>query len=153
MDSYDKTYLDLDELAKKIEARIKELEKQEEQEIFAKEVELQNDYIDKKMEKNITDLDKIIKEIDERIAEFEQEEKKEELDIVDLTDKINKKLEKLDDVIEEDLGKTRYDLSAISDAINDTIKKLEEKKKRKKELKAKYCELARRKGNKKCYKK
>ena len=147
MDSYDKTYLDIDELAKKIEERIKELESSETNK------EVLEDYSNKETEKSMSDLDDIIRQIDERIAEFEKEEKVQELDIEDLTNRINKKLESLDDVQEEDLGKTLYDLSEISNAINETIKNLEAKKKRKKELKAKYCDLARKKAgkfNKKC---
>ena len=146
MDSYDKTYLDIDELAKKIEERIKELEAQEK-----KEAEVLEDYSNKKTEKSISDLDEIIRQIDERIAEFEEEEKKnqeKELDVEDLTRRINKKLDNLDDVVEEDLGKTLYDLSEISKAINETIKNLEAKKKKKKAMKAKYCAMAR-KNNKK----
>lgn len=151
MDGYDKSYLDIDELAKRIEERIKELEKVEleEKKLLAKN----DEYANKKTEKNIQDLDLIIKQIDERIAEFEAKEKAEkekpiELDLDDLTRKINKKLEKLDDVVEEDLGKTLYDLSEISKAINETIKNLEAKKKKKKQQKAKYCELARKNANK-----
>ena len=148
----DKSYLDIDELAKKIEERIKELELQENKE--TKKDQVQEDYSDKDMEKSISDLDRIIKEIDARIAEFEKEEEvKKELDIEDLTKKVNKKLEKIDDVTEEDLSRTIYDLSAISEAINETIKNLEAKKKKKKAMKAKYCDLARKKANKKGYKK
>ena len=116
MDGYDKSYLDIDELAKKIEARIKELELQEKEEkkIEEKKEEVIFKYSDKEIAKNMADLDEIIRQIDERIAEFEKEEAKEqELDLEDLTNKINKKLEKLDDVVEEDLGKTIYDLSEI----------------------------------------
>ncbi len=143
MDGYDKSYLDIDELAKKIEARIKELELQEKKELEAKE------YADKKNGKDIADLDDIIRQIDERIAEFEREEAAKELDIEDLTRKINKKLAQMDEVVEEDLGKTLYDLSEISKAINETIKNLEAKKKKKKARKAKYCDMARKNANKK----
>ena len=146
MDSYDKSYLDIDELAKKIEARIKELEIQE------KETKEEKEYSNKKIEKNIADLDEIIRQIDERIAKFEEENSKEkDLDVVDLTDKVNNKLAKLDEIADEDVGKTIYDLGEISNAINETIKKLEAKKKKKKAMKAKYCDLARK--NKKCNKK
>lgn len=149
MDSYDKSYLDIDELAKKIEERIKELELQEKEEnekIINKE-----EYSSKEIEKSIKDLDDIIRQIDERIAEFEKEEKMKEkqLDLEDLTKKINKKLEKLDEIEEEDLGKTLYDLSEISAAINETIKNLEAKRKKKKQQKAKYCDMARKNANKK----
>lgn len=153
MDSYDKSYLDIDELAKKIEERIKELELQEKEEnekIINKE-----EYSSKEIEKSIKDLDDIIRQIDERIAEFEKEEKMKEkqLDLEDLTKKINKKLEKLDDIEEEDLGKTLYDLSEISAAINETIKNLEAKRKKKKQQKAKYCDMARKNASKKTCKK
>jgi len=151
MDSYDKTYLDIDELAKKIEERIKELEAQEKPEKTNQEVEVLDEYYNKEMEKNISDLDDIIRQIDERIAEFEKEDKlkqEKELNVEDLTNKVNKKLAKLDDMKEEDLGKTIYDLSEIANAINETIKKLEAKKKKKKAMKAKYCELARKKAKK-----
>ena len=154
MDS-EKTYLDIDELAKKIEERIKELEKKD------REVKEETTYTNKETEKNISDLDEIIREIDEKIREIEASEIKEEppkvtkevnIDVEALMDKVNKKLETLDDVEDEDLGKTLYDLSAISDAINETIRNLEANKKKKKEKKAKYCEQARMK-NKKCDKK
>ena len=157
MDS-EKTYLDIDELAKKIEERIKELEKKD------REVKEEVEYTNKETEKNISDLDEIIREIDEKIREIEASEVKEEtetpkevnIDVEALMDKVNKKLETLDDVEDEDLGKTLYDLSAISDAINETIRNLEASKKKKKEKKAKYCEQARMKNcfkNKKCNKK
>ncbi len=137
MEDMDKTYLDIDELAKKIEARIKELEEQDRKQ--KEEVE----YVDKKFGENIADLDEIIRQIDQRIAELEKEEEDSiRLDIEGLTKKVNKKLEKLDDVVEEDLSKTLYDLSEISKTINETIKALEEKRKKKKQQKAKYCDMA-----------
>jgi chromosome segregation ATPase len=150
MDSYDKSYLDIDELAKKIEERIKELELQEQEE--NKKYAKNEEYTDKEVEESIQDLDEIIKQIDARIAEFEREEaaKEKELNLEDLTKKINAKLAKLDDVVEEDLGKTLYDLSEISAAINETIKNLEAKRKAKKAKKAKYCDMARKNANKKC---
>ena len=150
MDSYDKSYLDIDELAKKIEERIKELELQEKEE--KKKITMAEEYSSKEIEQSIQDLDEIIKQIDARIAEFEEEEKKKakpkELDLEDLTRKINKKLEALDEIEEDDLGKTLYDLSEISAAINETIKNLEAKRKKKKQQKAKYCDLARKKASK-----
>ena len=151
MDSYDKSYLDIDELAKKIEERIKELELQEKEE--KKKVTMAEEYSSKEIEQSIQDLDEIIKQIDARIAEFEKEEEKKkakprELDLEDLTRKINKRLEALDEIEEDDLGKTLYDLSEISAAINETIKNLEAKRKKKKQQKAKYCDLARKKASK-----
>ena len=145
MDSYDKTYLDIDELAKRIEERIKELEKKD------KESKEEIEYTNKETEKNIADLDDIIREIDLRISELEKEDKKknnEKIDVDLLMEKVNDKLANLNQVDEEDLGKTLYDLSAISDAINETIKSLEEKRKKKKQQKAIYCDMARKKkGN------
>ena len=141
MDSYDKSYMDIDELAKKIEMRIKELEKLD----TKKEEKLE--YCDKKTQKHIVELDEIIREIDSRIEELERKEKENiELNVDDLTKKINKKLEKLEDISEDDLGKTIYDLSEISNSINEVMKTLEAKRKRKKQLKAKYCDLARKKA-------
>ena len=138
MKDLDKTFLDIDELAKKIEARIKELEEKEKKE--KKEKEYQNEDLGD----NIANLDEIIKEIDKRIAELEEEE---QIDIDELTDKVNAKLDALDDFeVEDDLEKTKYDLEEISRQINETIKKLEEKKKDKKRKKAMYCDMARRNG-------
>lgn len=142
MENYEKAYLDIDKLAKKIDERIRELEKEDERKKKARE------YQDHKVGENISDLDEIIKEIDRRITELEQEEKM--LDLDALTEKVNVKLDELDDVKEEDLEKTIYDLSEISKTINETIKALEEKKKERKRKKAMYCDMARKqKRNKK----
>ena len=138
MRDLDDTYLDIDELAKKIEKRIQELEAKEREN--KKEAEYHNDDVGKSIES----IDEIIKEIDNRIAELEKEER--ELDIQDLTDKINSKLMVLDEVADDDLGKTRCDLEDISKQINETIKSLEAKKKEKKRKKAMYCDMARRKA-------
>ena len=142
MDSYDKTYMDIDALAEKIEQRIKELEKSDSSKTP------NNEYLDKKTAKHITELDEIIKEIDSRIEELEAiEEKSKELNVDDLTKKVNQKLEKLEDIKEDDLSKTIYDLSEISNAINEVMKTLEAKRKKKKAMKAKYCQLARNKAS------
>ena len=133
--------------------QFKELEKkQEEKDVVEKSDSLK--YNDKKTEENIADLDAIIKEIDARIKEIEKEEeeynKKEEkfsLDIDSLTNKINAKLDKMDKIGEDDLDKTLYDLSAISDAINATIRDIELKRKKKKQQKARYCDMARKRAN------
>ena len=105
MDSLDKTFIDVDDLAKKIEARIKELELQEKEENSKNE-----EYFNKETEENMADLESIIKEIDARIAEYEKEEQQKqevpELDIEDLTRKINERLAELDEIEEDDLGKT-----------------------------------------------
>ena len=141
MDSIEKTYLDVDELAKKIEQRIKELELKEEK-------RKQNlDYQSKETGSSIANLDEIIDEIDKRIRELEIEEKEtENINLDDLTNHINEKLNKMDDIIEEDLGKTIYDLQEISKKINATILELERKKKEKKRKKAMYCDIAREKN-------
>ena len=138
MDSYDKTYMDIDELARKIEERIKELEKKD------KEQKNKEEYSNEEVAQNIADLDEIISQIDERIKELESED--DFIDVDSITKKVNQKLAKLDEVNEDDLGKTIYDLSEICDAINKTIKTLEEKKKKRKEQKARYCDLARKKA-------
>ena len=145
MKDLDDTYLDIDELAKKIEKRIQELEAKE------KEQKKEMHYHDNKIGKSVESIDEIIHEIDNRIAELKKEEEK--IDIQELTNKINRKLMDLDDVVEEDLGKTRYDLEEISKQINETIKSLEDKKKEKKRKKAMYCDMARKKAHKKTPKK
>jgi len=128
MKDLDKTFLDIDELAKKIEQRIKELEEKENQK--NKEKEYQN----AELGNNIANLDEIIKEIDKKIAEIELEEK---LDVQELTDKVNAKLAILNEFDDDDdLEKTRYDLEEISRQINETIKALEEKKKKEKTTKS-----------------
>lgn len=144
MKDLDDTYLDIDELAKKIEKRIQELEAKEQEKVK------KNEYHNDDLGKSIENIDEIIKEIDNRIAELEQEEKT--INVHDLTEKINRKLMELDDVNEDDLGKTRYDLEEISKQINETITNLEAKKKEKKRKKAMYCDMARKK-QKKCYNK
>ena len=128
MKDLDDTYLDIDELAKKIEKRIQELEAKEQEKVK------KNEYHNDDLGKSIENIDEIIKEIDNRIAELEQEEKT--INVHDLTEKINRKLMELDDVNEDDLGKTRYDLEEISKQINETITNLEAKKKEKKRKKA-----------------
>ena len=140
MKDLNQTFVDIDELAKKIEARIKELEDEEKKEAAKKE------YINDDLAEKMSDLDSVIKEIDQRISELEEEEK---VDIDELTRKVNARLASLDDVdIENDLEKTRYDLSEISKQINATIRALEKKKKDKKRKKAMYCDMARK--NNKC---
>ena len=140
MEDLEKTSFDIDELARKIDERIKELEKLEEE-------KKQEKYVNEDLEDNISSIDQIIKEIDRRIQELEQEE---ELNIDDLTSKINAKLESLDEFdVEDDLEKTKYDLEEIAKQINETIKMLEKKKKDKKRKKAMYCDMARRNERKK----
>ncbi len=139
MDNYDETYLDIDELAKKIEMRIKELEKNQ-----SREERLE--YANRKKQKPIMELDEIIKEIDDRILEIEQRTQNDsEVDIEYLTDKINKKLEKIEDNNEE--KKQEEDLSNIATSINDAMREFDLKRKIRKQQKAKYCDLARKRNN------
>ncbi len=141
MEDFSKTYLDVDELAKKIEKRIQELEEKEKKR--NEKLEYQND----NLSENMANLDEIIAEIDKRIQEMD-EEKTSDVKVDDLTNKVNEKLENLE-VEEDDLGKTIYDLSEISKKINATIRELEAKKKEKKRKKAMYCDMARKNGKKK----
>lgn len=142
MKDLNETYLDIDDLAKKIEKRIKELEEKESKKHKEKK------YADENLGENIANLDEIIKEIDKRIQEIEEEEK---FDIDDLTNKVNAKLASLDDAVfkEDDLEKTKYDLEDISRQINQTIKSLEQKRKERKRKKAMYCDMARKNAKKK----
>ena len=141
MEKMDKMQIDIDELAKKIEKRIAELEEKQKEE-----------YKDEKLGETITNLDEIIKEIDKKIKELEEEEEENiSLDINGLTNKVNDKLALLDEVNEEDLGKTIYDLEEISKTINNTISELEKKRKEKKKKKKMYCDMARKNKNKKNY--
>ena len=78
MKDLDKTFIDIDDLAKKIEARIKELEEKELKEKKKKE------YVNEDLASNMADLDEIIKEIDKRIEELEKEEKVEYSCIADV---------------------------------------------------------------------
>lgn len=149
MEEMDKTFIDIDELAKRIDERIKELE-----EMNKASVKEEVTYTNETLGSDMDELNKLIEAIDKRIMELEQEEEKEfEFDLEDLTNKVNQKLDELDfeNETEEDLDKTFYDLSEISKIINDTIKKLE-KQKEKKRKKAMYCDLAR-KQQRKCNKK
>ena len=148
MEDMDKTIVDIDELAKRIDERIKELE--ELNNIGnTKEEEYTNDTLGSDM----SELTALIEAIDKRILELETKEQEVdfELNIEELTEKVNKKLDELcfEDEKEEDLDKTFCDLNEISKIINDTIKKLE-KQKEKKRKKAMYCDLARKNARKKC---
>lgn len=129
--------LDIDELAQKIENRIKELEQKEIQE----EKETKHNQT---ADKHILELDEIINEIDRRISELEKNDNT-SIDIEDLTQKVNKKLAKIEND-EDDLDRTISGLSEISDSINGMMKNLEAKRKKRKKLKAMYCDLARKKA-------
>lgn len=132
MDELDKTFIDIDELAKRIEKRIQELEASKKEEKTEEDVS------------SPTDLQGLILAIDKRIQELEDEMCSEQvLDLEHLTNLVNQKL----DEIEEDdsnLEKTLYDLNEVSKIINNTVLELE-KKKEKKRKKAMYCDLARKK--------
>ena len=134
MDKNDKTLFDIDELAHRIEARINELEAEKKKE------EKEKPY----------DLNALIADIDCKIQELDKKIAKEEpfLDINKVTKKINAKLDHLDDEISDDLDKTISDLREINKVINDSMAKFY-RDKEKKRKKAKYCELARKQGNKK----
>ena len=146
MEDIEKTFIDIDELAKRIDERIKELE--ELNNIGStQEEKYSNDALGTEMD----ELNELIDAIDKRILELEEQEKEIEfnLNIEELTEKVNKKLDELsfEDETDEDLDKTFYDLNEISKIINDTIKKLE-KQKEKKRKKAMYCDLARKNARK-----
>ena len=139
----DKTFIDIDELAKRIEKRIQELEE-------ANAVTSHEEYQNTVLEQNMVDLTKLIEDIDRRILELEREEEMERekfnIDLDELTEKINSKLDELEDEDDgnEDLDRTLYDLNEISKIINETVKKLE-RQREKKRKKAMYCDLARKK--------
>lgn len=132
--------IDIDELAQKIENRIKELEKKSNEE----ETKIEETVDDGMTDEHILELDEIINEIDQRIAELERSENA-KIDIDDLQEKVNTKLEKLEHE-EDDIDRTINDLSQISDSINEMMKTLEVKRKMRKKKKAMYCDLARKKA-------
>ena len=140
MNSNGKEYLDIDELARRIEERIKTLESRQPEEVEVKEEKKEN-IVDEKTDKKLKDLDLIIEEIDKKIKELD-EDSISDFDVDLLMDKINDKLSR----DEEEANNVIYDLDEITKAINETIKALEEKRKKKKAQKAKYCDLARKKA-------
>ena len=129
--------INIDDLVKKIEKRIQELEAEEKRK-------------KERLDNTVTDLDAIIREIDARIEEMEREENK-SIDLDKISAKVNEKMSEIDDAKDAALEKTIYDLNEITKKINETIAALEKKKKDKKRKKAMYCDLARRNG--KCNKK
>ena len=148
MDNNEKSYLDIDELARKIEERIKALESKEtkqEEKKEEKKKETKEVIVDKKTNSKLSDLDKIIDEIDKRIKELD-EETISEFDVNLLMDKINNKLSSDEENPDEGSSEGIYDLEEITKAINETIKILEEKRRKKKAQKARYCELARKRA-------
>ena len=148
MDNNEKSYLDIDELARKIEERIKALESKEtkqEEKKEEKKKETKEVIVDKKTNNKLSDLDKIIDEIDKRIKELD-EETISEFDVNLLMDKINNKLSSDEENPDEGSSEGIYDLEEITKAINETIKILEEKRRKKKAQKARYCDLARKRA-------
>ena len=144
MDEMDKTFVDVDELAKKIEERIHELENEK---II---VNQENEYSDDILKDDIGELSQLIESIDKRIRELEEQELSEvkekesfTIDLDYLTEKVNEKLDSLsfEEEPKEDLERTLYDLTEISRIINETMEKLE----RQKEM---YCDMARKKAYK-----
>ncbi len=128
-----KQKINVEELIKRIEDKIKKLEKDS----FKSETTDSTD----------CDLDKIIKEIDQKIMALENDNS---LDVDDLNDKINSRIEAVSaSGDEEELDKTIYDLKEISKNVGSTIKELEKKKKEKKRKKAMYCDMARKKEKQK----
>ena len=129
--------LNIDELAKKIEERIKALEGNKTTVVEKpKDIEMTSE--EKAV---ISNLDQILEEIERRIQELD-EEAVSEFDVDDLMDRINKKLSGEEEIAKDNVTSNN---EAISMAINETIRALEEKKRRKKAQKAKYCDLARKK--------
>ena len=141
MDS-NKEYLDIDELARRIEERIKALESNKNEKKEIKKETKKEVVIDKKTNEKLSDLDKILNELDKRIQELDKESVS-EFDVNLLMDKINDKLS-----LDEEEDNKIYDLEEITNAINETIKALEEKRRKKKDQKAMYCDLARREKSK-----
>ena len=129
--------LNIDELAKKIEERIKALEGNKTTVVEKpKDIEMTSE--EKAV---ISNFDQILEEIERRIQELD-EEAVSEFDVDDLMDRINKKLSGEEEIAKDNVTSNN---EAISMAINETIRALEEKKRRKKAQKAKYCDLARKK--------
>ena len=132
----DDTMFDIDELAKRIEDRIKELEGTKE------EVHERED-----IDKTICDFGDLLSQIELKIKEIESYEEN-KIDIDEVTNKANAKLNYMLEFHDEnEFDKTLYDLEEISQMINEALVKLE-KDKIKKARKAKYCELARQKARK-----
>lgn len=127
---------DVDELAKRIEDRIKKLEGTKE------EVPGRED-----IDKTICDFGDLLNQIELKIKEIESYEEN-KIDIDEVTNKANAKLNYMLEFHDEnELDKTICDLEEISQMINEALLKLE-KDKIKKAKKAKYCELARQKARK-----
>ena len=94
--------INIDDLVKKIEKRIEEINKEEEKKKA-------------KVENTITNLDDIIKEIDRRIKELEEKEEKNiSIDLDKINEKVNMKISKMQEASEEAIDKTIYDLSEIT---------------------------------------
>lgn len=133
------TMIDIDELAKKIEERLKELNNERQEEHEKKKIKAD-------AKKTVDDFCSLLDDIEGKVKRLAEHEVIDKLNIEDVTKKINKKLDKVVNENEE-LEKTIYNLNEISMVVNETIKKLE-KEKKKREIKAKYCKLAREKERK-----
>lgn len=132
----DDTMFDIDELAQKIEQRLKELEETKD------EVHERED-----VDKTIYDFGDLLNQIEAKIKEIESYENN-KVDIDEVTNKANAKLNYMLEFHDEnEFDKTLYDLEEISQMINQALEKLE-KDKIKKAKKARYCELARQKARK-----
>ena len=133
------TMIDIDELAKKIEVRLKELNNERQEEHEKKKIKAD-------AKKTVDDFCSLWDDLEGKVKRLAEHEVIDKLNIEDVTKKINKKLDKVVNENEE-LEKTIYNLNEISMVVNETIKKLE-KEKKKRERKAKYCKLAREKERK-----
>ena len=133
------TMIDIDELAKKIEERLKELNNEKQEAHEKKKIKAD-------AKKTVDDFCNLLDDIEGKVKRLVEHEVIDKLNIEDVTKKINKKLDKVVNENEE-LEKTIYNLNEISMVVSETIKKLE-KEKKKRERKAKYCKLAREKERK-----
>ena len=133
MEDNDNNMIDIDELAKKIENRLRELEETQQEEPKKENID-----------KTIYDFGDLLNQIEAKIKEIEAYEEH-KIDIDEVTNRANAKLNYMLEFHDEDeYEKTLYDLEEISQMINDALVKLD-KDKLKKQKKAKYCDLARKK--------
>lgn len=133
MEDNDNNMIDIDELAKKIEDRLRELEETQQEEPKKENID-----------KTIYDFGDLLNQIEAKIKEIEAYEEH-KIDIDEVTNRANAKLNYMLEFHDEDeYEKTLYDLEEISQMINDALVKLD-KDKLKKQKKAKYCDLARKK--------
>ena len=126
----------VDELARRIEKRIREIDNKR----IEESKNNQEEFMGERSKNKINDLDLIIEELDKKIKELDEENIC-EFDVNLLMDKINSKLR-----VEEQKREEIYNLKEITEAVDEIIKDFEEKRRRKKEKKAMYCDLARKKA-------